>query len=185
MSILLAVIGRYRSGKTALCQRFEQGGVIRLPIESMIEQLIQDHPNYEIWQYCLQGRYEKVLDVIPILEDGLLLRTLMSMLLKQECQYACYVELPGFINIECLRYFMDHFSYIIAVDCPDKIRDRYMRSLPIDHNQLALLKRSGCDRSHYVSIATDVFLNTVEESYIDWVAHKLLSSYQLSDTYLD
>lgn len=43
MSILLAVIGRYRSGKTALCQRFEKGGGIRLPIESMIEQLIQYH----------------------------------------------------------------------------------------------------------------------------------------------
>lgn len=78
------------------------------------------------------------------------------------------VEIPGYISIEV--WYNLNWGAVVVVDCPDQVQQRYMHSNEVQNKH---------SREAYTQVATDVFLNTVDTSHINWVAKQLLRSYAI------
>lgn len=185
MSFLIAVVGRYQSGKTRLCNQLKERGLHEVKIEELLLKLICPEHIGKACQNHLLGRYESLSQHISNINDDEVLQSVSKALEVQCIQGSGYVEVPSCLDIERLMVFGQPFKYIVAVDCPDEVRDRYMEGLSLDKQQADYLRCSGFSRRYYTSIATDIFLNTVDEFYIEWVTQKILSSYRLLDIYVD
>lgn len=167
MNFLLGVVGRYGVGKSTLCQSFEQKGIGQIKFKEVISRIDSSD---QVPDDYTRGRVDE-------LSSPLILDKIKSELLKEKG----VIEIPSYVDVEYLCRGGGVFKYIVSVDCPESAQKNNLELQGYHEDMQDILLQSGYDRKYYTSLASDVFLNTVSPEHIDWVAHKLLLSYQLED----
>ena len=193
MSFVVAVVGGYGVGKSVLTSHLQSMGLISLDVETFIGSYLLPSQNSSIFdmyinhlhkQYHLTYQSEDAL-----LQGRHLYRSLYDFIhsgIVSECEGTSYVvEVPSFIALdELLDVSASLFDYVVAVDCPVEIQLKYlMTQYRLSEPQAKGLISVCKSRYYYMQYSTDIVLNTVEISQLEWVASKLLTAFKAVSIY--
>lgn len=179
MGFVVAVIGRFGVGKSVLCEHFSRKGVETINVHETLLDVVKTMPDHKPWCDCLEQKYDGITEKVPLLNHTSAIESIINQVKEAGKEPAEYViEIPSFVEMSKILE-AEVLDFIIAVDCSLRVQKYYLEKKVLADQAIWCLYDSGFERSYYTQVATDIFLNTVSLSHLDWVSDQMLKAYRM------
>lgn len=179
MGFVVAVVGRFGVGKSILCEHFMKRGVQAICVNQALLEVVSTLPNHGLWCDCLKANYSNITKKVPMLSHPKVDELVISEVkraLKESNEYV--IEIPSFVELEGIVE-AEAFDFIVAVDCSIRMQKHYLEKKVLPEQSFWGLLDSSLERTYYTGLATDIFLNSVTLSHLDWVSDQMLQAYRM------